>query len=282
MGVIRRANPSFGRNRVEPPVASKRGFTLIELLVVIAIIATLVAMLLPTLNRARGAAVKVACMSGLRQLFTIATMYANDNRDFYPPYNFSNGALASGYDTASPSYSWWLLDRYAKVRYDSTGTVTSPGKFNYDPYGPTSRSIYFCPAWDSAHVRSAGNTIGFGYAVNYNYTGAFRPWTVPILTDGLKRIRIPKSAYTIFMREPNIPYTYDVNLAGPDLWPKNIVTHAISPFSLNFGALHMGGQNILYFDGHVRYFRYPDAAEGQIVPSFNSDNYSIVFGGFWP
>jgi prepilin-type N-terminal cleavage/methylation domain-containing protein len=160
----------------------KTGFTLVELLVVIGIIAVLIAILLPSLNRARAAASKVVCQSGMRQIFLAATMYANDYRDFYPPYNFSNGASATGYDPLAPWNSYWLLDKYAHMNYDSSGsvTVTNPGKLDYDLYGPTSRNIYFCDDFRALHVRNVGNPFGFGYAVNCNYTGAWRPWAVPI------------------------------------------------------------------------------------------------------
>lgn len=62
----------------------RHGFTLVELLVVIGIIATLVAILLPTLGRAREAARAATCLSNLRQINTAFILFAHDNRGYLP------------------------------------------------------------------------------------------------------------------------------------------------------------------------------------------------------
>jgi prepilin-type N-terminal cleavage/methylation domain-containing protein len=72
---------------------NRRAFTLVELLVVIGIIAVLVAILLPSLNRARQYARSVQCLSNLRQLGIGMQLYRHDNQDFYPTRDlYHNGS----------------------------------------------------------------------------------------------------------------------------------------------------------------------------------------------
>jgi len=56
-------------------------FTLIELLVVIAIIAVLMAILLPTLHRAKEQGQRATCLSNVKQLTLAWILYAQENED---------------------------------------------------------------------------------------------------------------------------------------------------------------------------------------------------------
>ncbi len=80
-----------------------RAFTLIELLVVVAIIALLMAILLPSLGRARDQARLVACGSNLRQIGLAIEMYSADNSGYQPAPNLT---YSPGYISDAKGYSW--------------------------------------------------------------------------------------------------------------------------------------------------------------------------------
>lgn len=82
---------------------TKKGFTLVELLVVIAIINILAGMLLPSLTRAREEGRRVVCLSNLRNIGQVLTMYASASEGFFPPEN-SSPTESNDLDLLYPSY----------------------------------------------------------------------------------------------------------------------------------------------------------------------------------
>ncbi len=109
-----------------------RAFTLIELLVVIAIIALLMAILVPTLSKAREGAREVSCRSNLRNIGTGITMFLQDND--YKPFN----------NNANNGFYWY--DNAGKLRPTTDGNAYwGVAYFDYvkDP------AIFGCPSFRS-------------------------------------------------------------------------------------------------------------------------------------
>ena len=79
-----------------PRARAPRGFTLVELLVVIGIIALLIAILLPSLNRARESAKAVQCLSNMRQLALATIQFATENGGWMPSQGGGSVLIPTG------------------------------------------------------------------------------------------------------------------------------------------------------------------------------------------
>jgi prepilin-type N-terminal cleavage/methylation domain-containing protein len=99
---------------------SRRGFTLVELLVVIAIIATLIGLLLPSVQSAREAARRTACQNNLRQLGVASHLYA-DARKALPL-----GANSWGYGTWATKLMPFLEENQAAAAYSTDAPYFDP------------------------------------------------------------------------------------------------------------------------------------------------------------
>jgi len=145
-------------------------FSLIELLVVIGIIAILLAILLPSLNKARQRAVALECASHLRQIGLAMQMYLNDWRGM----TFWRGA-----DVNIEGMDWYVYGG----RNDGNVFLAQQGLFNrFNPrplnkYVGNKIAIFQCPAdtfapWTYASAYPAESEFEWvGNSYNFNADG---------------------------------------------------------------------------------------------------------------
>jgi len=137
--------------------SQRQGFTLVELLVVIGIIAMLIAMLLPSLNKARAQAKKVQCAANLKDLGNALLIYANDSRGWLVPvgeWDEVQGHFTSLGTNVAPAFRWPTVvykvsaplpaDLVAyEQQYEAAGRPYDPGVFPVEPFTP---KVMRCPA----------------------------------------------------------------------------------------------------------------------------------------
>jgi prepilin-type N-terminal cleavage/methylation domain-containing protein len=141
-----------------------RGFTLIELLTVIVTIATLAALLLPILSKAKTKAQRTSCLSNLRQLGFAWAMYKDDNSNF----------LVESYPINNPEV--WVEGDMSKPDEAGNADLVRRGKlFAYQLSVP----VYHCPSDQGVTIDGKLTPTVRSYSMNC-FMGARDPQLGPI------------------------------------------------------------------------------------------------------
>jgi prepilin-type N-terminal cleavage/methylation domain-containing protein/prepilin-type processing-associated H-X9-DG protein len=206
-------------------MGSRRAFTLIELLVVIAIIALLAALLLPALSRAKAHAWSVRCVSNLRQVGLGMRLYADDFNELYPE---------SG--TVIP---WDTVDSMPPFGSGKASWMQQLISYTVNT------NLYHCPA-DERSSYSYFNGVRAAYVALNNNRGSVNS----------KLIRYPSA----FVSRGD---TVDFNPldADKDDYNQNCVGGAANGTPALAWQTHNRGQNILFCDGHAKWFKGYDTNE---------------------
>ncbi len=118
---IRRLNrAAFALDRKTSPGSA--AFTLIELLVVVAIVALLLAILLPSLAKAREQSRQAVCASNLKQLSNAVAMYLVDARNSLPGPMHAAVELETFEKIASKDYEEWHLPSFVRKYFTDKST----------------------------------------------------------------------------------------------------------------------------------------------------------------
>lgn len=127
------------------------GFTLVELLIVLAIIGVLLAIALPTIQKARVSAKSVACGSNLRQLYVAQNFYHDAYRR-YTPVNHFNSVSASWVELLRP-----FIAPHSKGLGGAMGVTAcpSPGNLIQGEYSYGLNTFTDLPNWSGKRNRRA-------------------------------------------------------------------------------------------------------------------------------
>jgi prepilin-type N-terminal cleavage/methylation domain-containing protein/prepilin-type processing-associated H-X9-DG protein len=194
-------------------------FTLIELLVVIAIIAILAAMLLPALAKAKERAWTISCNSNLRQINLGLVLYADDARGLFPR---SGASIA--WNTVSPEAptNSWMQQIF---RYVQT------------------TNVYHCPA--NKLVPQAQQSW-------FNYFNGAR--AAYVVSGGFASVDTRKILFpsAFVLSGDTLDFTPDDS--DKDDYSQNCVGGPENGMPWEDWQAHSRGQNILFADGHSRWF----------------------------
>lgn len=158
----------------------RHGFTLVEFLIVISITAILTSLLLPSLSKARLAAMRLECANNLRQTGCALVGYTEDFNDRLPTSEWMNLPIPKLSETMA-------LTGPAGAKLDGLGRLLPHGS---SAYLSSARPLY-CPCHHGEHpyekYANALNASNFSMPIyaNYQYRGAYDPITERRIADPL-------------------------------------------------------------------------------------------------
>ncbi|MFV1966165.1 MAG: DUF1559 domain-containing protein [Pirellulaceae bacterium] len=155
------------------PFRRKTGFTLVELLVVIAIIGILVALLLPAVQAARGAARRMSCSNNLKQIGLALHNYHDTYKAFPPSATITRGIIFDPWSAQAR-----LLSFLEQANLQDF--VDWNRSYESQPLVPQTRvSTYLCPSEINDRERATSSLTHYplSYCINLGTWFVFDPTT---------------------------------------------------------------------------------------------------------
>jgi len=254
----------------QAPLRPARAFTLLELLVVVAIIAMLAAILFPAFTQARENARRSTCQSNLKQIAMGATQYSQDWDESTIPAGTSIISTNEAPTVVTPAWGD-LLYPYLKnyqVLSDPDLTITA------QLVNKITLPLVLCiKNGDSACLPNSG----YAYGINaWKDTGAATPMFGPAYGTTSNPWTAQPAQMSAIHRPSQVAWFAECNETLMD--PQDIGSALAPSISTVAGQVdvqrHLGGFNIAYMDGHVKWTVYtePDVSSYTGATGVNGDN----------
>lgn len=261
--------------------ALKSGFTLIELLVVISIIALLIAILLPSLARARELANRAVCSANERSILQSMIIYAQSDNNYFPSvvgpadstyqnnvgdplagssasagtvvYGFYNTPIQQG----SPMACMWLLVLQGFITPKSFICPSDP--FGVNPSNEFSTSQTYYSNFGMVAGSSTPSTTGAGESYSIAY-----PW------NNINDATVIGAWWNDTNASSDLPLVCDMapaqDSSAPGILRRDAtqpLVNTSTPWIYNSGNHAGRGQNVCFGDAHVKWSDNPYVGESQ-------------------
>jgi len=256
----------------------RRGFTLIELLVVVAIIALLIAILLPSLGKARELANRSYCAANLRGIIQSMVVYSAENNDQYPSilaptsvntYITANTTGNLGTQTSADKQ----IDAYYSSTKQDQGSVTA-NLWILVLRNSTSAKQFICKSdpvpTNVAQIQTGANyyadfnggtsgtstaDFGYSYSIAYPWQGTTAPQSPAPYWKNTTDSSLPIMSDIAPMSGTGSNPVADTKGTGSNGVPTN------GAKAWNSANHQRDGQNIGFADAHTEFSRRPDVGQ---------------------
>lgn len=244
-----------------------KGFTLVELLVVISIIAILLAVLIPSLNKAKETAKRIVCSNHLKTFGMANAAYATQFNGAYVPVRYKDTPYNGAWVSNRAFRKLLELDKYLKTEdLQIDGSILL-----YDL-----PNAYLCPSDKISMIKKNRFFRDGAYVLlsyGYNYTewaiqGQWDPWSGYPADAGHKATNVKQPSTKLAFTDSvdwwvcwnGADYAgtetgHNVDICWDKIGQQNISKYKSGNLHGPIIYRHNEGANVAFYDGHVKYMK---------------------------
>ena len=205
------------------------GFSLVELLMCVGIVATLAALLVPTISKIQRKGQSATCMNNLKSIGSAFQLYSIDNDGLFPAVRYKEGK----YGNQNPTKKEWP--------FEINPYLEATGKTFVAVSSSTSAKGVFCPEFLKEFRTKYTDAWTAGYGMNPNLGTGGNSWD-----DRPRVVAIPKPSSTVLAGDSD---SFHLNVQTGNEWAAG--PDSEERFTSGDPIRHGTSANYLFVDGHV-------------------------------